>query len=71
MYYLHDRHIISKTILLSIANVGSLIVQNYDKVSGAVLTTLSIMYLIWKWKNEYKVKNRLKKLNNGIRTKYK
>lgn len=48
-------------------NVASMVVQNYDKITGSILTTLSIAYLIWKWINEYKKAKRYDNKSEGNR----
>lgn len=35
-------------------NLGNFILHNYDKLLGSMLTLISIGYMIWKWRNEYK-----------------
>lgn len=35
----------------------TLIAHNYDSVAHAVLVTLSIAYLVWKWRRDY-IKNK-------------
>lgn len=47
-------------LLMVSLNIVNFLTHNYDKISGSILTTLSILYLIWKWRTEY-VKS--KKLN--------
>jgi hypothetical protein len=38
-----------------------LIAHNYHVIAGNILVTLSIAYLIWKWRRDYKERN------NGIK----
>jgi hypothetical protein len=39
----------------------SIVAHNYHVIAGNILVTLSIAYLIWKWRRDYKERN------NGIK----
>jgi hypothetical protein len=43
---------------VSLHNIGIYVVANYDKILGAIFTLISILYISWKWWNEYKNKKK-------------
>jgi hypothetical protein len=43
---------------VSAHNIGIYLIANYDKILGAIFTCISILYISWKWWNEYKNKKK-------------
>ena len=46
-------NLVYQFLIISGLNAVNFLTHNYDKISGSILTTLSIVYLIWKWRTEY------------------
>lgn len=40
--------------VITFSNVVNYVIAHYHDMLGALFTTVSILYLLWKWRREYK-----------------
>jgi hypothetical protein len=52
----HDPHfkLLGETCAVIFGNVTLFTLSQFNVLMGSILSTASFLYLIWKWRNEYK-----------------
>ncbi len=55
---------LTATVKIIILAMAGFIFHNYHIIAGNIFVTLSICYLVWKWRMDWKERKERKKMNN-------